>query len=141
MADAPATVGQCGGVTATTGAEPATAGTEAILLIEADETLRRMIAGILGTDGYSVTEAATPEAAARYGAKPQLVIADTGPQATRDLITSLHEANPALRLIGVGEWGPSLSGFAPTAVVHLPKPFALSTLLQRIRALLDAAVK
>jgi two-component system cell cycle sensor histidine kinase/response regulator CckA len=120
---------------------PATAGTEAILLIEPEETLRRMIAGILATDGYSVTEAATPREAARRGASPQLVIVDAGSEASRQLVADLLKVNPALRLIGVGDRLPDLPGLAPTAVAHLPKPFALSTLLQQIRGLLDGVAK
>ena len=68
---------------------PATAGTEAILLIEPDEALRRMIAGILVTDGYTVIDAATPEDAARRGARPELAILDTAPHAARDLLARL----------------------------------------------------
>lgn len=117
---------------------PATAGTEAILLIESDEALRRMIAGILATDGYTVTDVATPEEAARRGASPQLVIVDTGTHAARDLLTGLQAANPALRLIGIGERPPAPAG---QLVAHLPKPFALSALVQRIRTLLDAGDK
>lgn len=117
---------------------PATAGIEAILLIEPDEPLRRMIAGILVTDGYTVIDVATPEEAARRGARPELVIVDTGPHAARDLLTRLHAANPALRLIGIGERPPAIAG---PGVAHLPKPFALSALVQRIRALLDAGAK
>ena len=117
---------------------PATAGTEAILLIEPDEALRRMIAGILVTDGYTVTDAATAEEASRRGARPELVILDTGPQAARDLLARLRTANPALRVLGIGERPPASAG---PAAAHLPKPFALSALVQRIRALLDAGAK
>jgi len=117
---------------------PATAGAEAVLLIEPEDTLRRMIAGILATDGYSVTEVPTPVEAARRGVHPQLVICDIGSQAARTLLTDLIKANPGLRLIGIGESAPSVPGFVPAAVMHLPKPFALSVLLQRIRLLLDA---
>lgn len=119
---------------------PATTGTEAVLLIEPEETLRRMMAGVLATDGYFVTESATPREAAKCATGPQLVIADTGSVATRDLLRDLLRANPALRLIAVGERAPNLPGFAPTAVVHLPKPFALSALLQQMRMLLDTGV-
>lgn len=117
---------------------PSTAGTEAVLLIEREDTLRRMIAGILSTDGYSVTEAPTPEEAGRRDVRPQLVIADTGSQATRKLLAGLVKVNPGLRLIAVGEAPPDVAGFLPAAMMHLPKPFALSMLLHRIRMLLDA---
>lgn len=117
---------------------PATAGTESILLIEPEEPLRRMIAGILVTDGYTVIDAATPEEAARRGARPQLVIMDTGSRAARSLLTRLRAANPAMRLIGIGVRPPAS---ARLATAHLPKPFALSALVQCIRALLDADAK
>jgi two-component system cell cycle sensor histidine kinase/response regulator CckA len=117
---------------------PSTAGTEAVLLIEREDTLRRMIAGILATDGYSVTEVPTPEEAARRELRPQLVIADTGSQGARTLLADLIKLNSSLRLIGIGDSAPAVPGFKPAAVVHVPKPFALNVLLRHIRALLDA---
>ena len=128
------------------GVLPATRGSEAVLIVEPDDVLRKMIAGILATDGYRVTESATleeaVEAAGRSRLVPQLLLvhAKTG---SGDLPRLLLAGNPALRVINtsalpLAECWPDC---APQAIVHLPKPFALSTLLTRARALLDAGMR
>jgi nitrogen-specific signal transduction histidine kinase/CheY-like chemotaxis protein len=126
---------------ATLGELAATAGTEPILLIEPDATLRRMIAGILAGDGYAVTDVATPREATQTQTRPQLVIADAKPAAIRMWLGELRRNHPALRLINVGESPTNPPGFSRGAVAHMPKPFVLSGLLQQIRRLLDAAEK
>ena len=126
---------------------PATQGTETLLIIEEDEVLRKMIAGILATDGYNVTDVATAEAAATTIAasalKPQLVLANCDVTAVTALMHTLHAAHPALRLISVSTESPAaaLPEFSPQKVVHLPKPFALSKLVLSVRTLLDAGTR
>lgn len=123
---------------------PATRGTETLLLIEEDTVLRKMIAGILATDGYTVTDMATVAEAATAVAvgdlKPQLVLAPCDQKPVADLVLMLHEKNPALRLISISAKPPAavLPALPAKAVVHLPKPFALSTLIVSVRQLLDA---
>ena len=125
---------------------PVTRGTETLLIIEEDEVLRKMIAGILATDGYNVTDVATADAAATIiagsGLKPQLVLANCDARAVA-LMHKLHAKNPALRLISVSAESPAaaLPEFSPKAVVHLPKPFALSKLVLSVRTLLDAGTR
>jgi len=118
-------------------------GTENVLIIEADDILRKMIAGILATDGYRVTEAATPEAAAvaQANLSPHLVLVHSHTKAGAALVRRLHAVNPRLRVISTSSAAPGvlLPDFPPGALVHLPKPFALSTLLLKARGLLDAA--
>ncbi|HEY8994437.1 MAG TPA: ATP-binding protein [Lacunisphaera sp.] len=125
----------------TSGDLPVTAGTESILLVEPEATLRRMIAGILAGDGYAVTDVATPREAARTKIRPQLVIADAKSETTRAWLSELWRNNSSLRLINVGESAVNPPGFSREGVVHMPKPFVLSGLLQQIRRLLDAAEK
>jgi two-component system cell cycle sensor histidine kinase/response regulator CckA len=123
---------------------PVTRGTETLLLIEKDEVLRKMIAGILATEGYKVTDVATADAAARTIAdcdlKPQLVLINCDDRAVAALMHLLHARNPALRLISISAESPAaaLPEFSPEAVMHLPKPFALSKLVLSVRTLLDA---
>jgi two-component system cell cycle sensor histidine kinase/response regulator CckA len=128
------------GITAL-GVLPAAQGTEAILVIEQDMGLRKMIAGILTLDGYQTTEAASVGEAGVGQAAPQLVIIDnaTGPAAI--FLHKLGKANPRLRVICTGPALADLPGIPPQAMAHLPKPFALSSLLTKARGLLDIDVK
>ncbi len=125
---------------------PVTRGTETILVIEEDEILRKMVAGILATDGYKVTDVATAEKVAAItanGLKPQLVLANCDSKAVLTLLRTLRAKYPALRLISASTVSPAatLPEFAPQAVVHLPKPFALSKLMLTVRTLLDAGIR
>jgi PAS domain S-box-containing protein len=125
------------------GALPTVRGTESLLIIEQDDVLRKMIAGILATDGYSVTDVADPEAAAALvrssGLQPQLVILHADSNAGAALVRRLRAAHPPLRVISTSSVPPAetLPEFPGKAVIHLPKPFALSTLLRNVRTLLD----
>lgn len=125
------------------GALPAMRGTERVLIVEEDEVLRKMIAGILATDGYRVTSAANPEEAAGLiqasPVRPQLVLIQSCSKDGGRLVRQLHADQPALRLICTSSKAlpVSLHQVPASATVHLPKPFALSTLLHRVRGLLD----
>ena len=122
---------------------PSTAGTEPLLIIEADLVLRKMIAGILSNDGYRVTELATAaeaEAAlAEGGVRPELVLAHGDDPAVVALLRRLRTGNRSLRLISVSAQAPAagLAKVPARSVLHLPKPFALSTLMLSVRTLLD----
>lgn len=122
----------------TLGVLPSTQGTEAVLVIERDDGLRKMITGILALDGYSATEAATVEGASQAGAAPQLVIIDTGSAPAVEFLRKLRRGNRALRVICTAPVRPTLAGFSDRQAAHLPKPFALSSLLTKARAMLDA---
>ncbi|HWA26641.1 MAG TPA: ATP-binding protein [Lacunisphaera sp.] len=122
----------------TLGVLPSTQGTEAVLVIERDDGLRRMITGILAIDGYSATEASSVEAAAQPGARPQLVIIDSGAAPAVEFLRKLHRGNRGLRVICTAPVRPNLAGFSDQQAAHLPKPFALSSLLTKVRAMLDA---
>ncbi|WP_169829277.1 ATP-binding protein [Lacunisphaera limnophila] len=120
---------------------PATQGTEAVLIIEHEEALRKMIAGILGLDGYTVTEAANVDEAERIAISPQLVIADTATGPGQQWLQRLRAANPALLLVSTAAEPPAWPDRTGRTLLHLPKPFALSSLLQEVRRLLDAKGK
>ncbi len=129
------------------GTLPAMRGTETVLIVEEDDVLRKMIAGILSTDGYSVTAADTPLAAATMlkttRLRPQLVLIQGSSKEGGELVRQLHAENPALRLICTSSkvLSESLHTVPATSLVHLPKPFALSTLLLKARGLLDAVAR
>ena len=124
---------------------PATRGTETLLIIEEDVVLRKMIAGILAVDGYRVTDVATAEAAtaaiAAAELKPQLILANGEAKPVAQLVRAVYTKNSALRLISISAGPPTalLADIPARTVVHLPKPFALSTLMLSVRTLLDAA--
>ncbi|MSU45746.1 MAG: response regulator [Lacunisphaera sp.] len=126
------------------GTLPGMRGTETLLIVEQDDVLRKMIAGILTTDGYSVTDVATPKEGADVikssGLKPQLVLIQSCTKEGAALVRRLHANYPELRLICTSpEALPVNQHEVPRhAIIHLPKPFALSTLLVRARGLLDA---
>lgn len=121
---------------------PSVRGSETLLIVEEDEVLRKMIAGILATDGYAVTGAPTPAAAATFvaqGLRPDLVLIQSCDKEGGELVRRLHAANAKIRLICTSAQAlpVSLHGVPPTATIHLPKPFALSTLVRGVRHLLD----
>jgi CheY-like chemotaxis protein len=125
----------------TLGVLPAMQGTESILVIERDDGLRKMIAGILALDGYSAMEAPTVAEAEHAGASPQLVIIDTGSGPAVAFLRKLTKANRQVRVICTDAGRPVLAGLSKGQTAHLPKPFALSSLLTEVRAMLDAGVK
>jgi two-component system cell cycle sensor histidine kinase/response regulator CckA len=139
---------------------PVTRGRETVLLVEEDQVVRKMVAGILTADGYRVLDAARPAEAlplARRAPQPvELLIAPLsvpGDDAER-LARALHAARPDLRVLATGGHEssagttdsfsggqttakPRFAWLAPDAQGTLPKPFALSELLRAVRSLLD----
>lgn len=128
------------------GTLPTVHGTERLLIVERDEVLRKMIAGILAADGYQVVAAATAnEAQTLFGPErlpPQLVLLSCGSKSGAALVRKLFATNNRIRLVNTStELAVALlTGFPPKHVIHLPKPFALSTLLRGIRTLLDSGM-
>ena len=96
-----------------------------------------MIAGILALDGYTATDAPTAGTADQPGQEPQLVIIDTGSGAVAAFLQRLYRSNRELRVICTATQRPAFTGFSEHHVAHLPKPFALSSLLTKVRAMLD----
>jgi len=125
---------------------PATKGSETLLLIEPDGVLRKMIAGILATEGYQVTNVASARSASALLSKrrfmPQLVLAHAHEKAVAAVVRKFHAKNSTLRLINLSAEPPApLADFSSAAIAHLPKPFALSKLTASVRSLLDARMR
>ncbi len=122
---------------------PVTRGSETAWLVEADDTLRKMVTGILAVDGYRVRDFRTPADAPTRVPAPALLIIDSGAEEVFALARRLREKNPQLRVLSLAIEPPAheLPDFPAKAVAHLPKPFALSTLLRAVRGLLDASVR
>ncbi|MDE3084120.1 MAG: hybrid sensor histidine kinase/response regulator, partial [Verrucomicrobiota bacterium] len=123
---------------------PATHGRETVLLVEEDDLVRKMVAGILTADGYKVLmapQAATALREARRQGPVHLLIAPLGDGSRENekLARALHETAPALRVVGTGKSSPRpLRWLPPGQQTSLSKPFELSVLLRAIRGLLDA---
>ncbi len=118
-------------------------GSESVLLVEEDDVVRKMVAGILTADGYRVTAASTFAGVAREPApaRPfQLVIATVQEEGER-FLRKLLVTHPKLRVLNTGQPESSrsqIAGLEPTHLVRLSKPYALSELLRAGRKLLDA---
>jgi two-component system cell cycle sensor histidine kinase/response regulator CckA len=127
---------------ATLAALPATDGSEAIWLVEPDVLLRKMVSGILAVDGYKLTEFAEPgEAMAATPANwPALLLVDGSVKQAVELAVWLRERNRRLCVLNVSAGAPGAAwrDLPAKTCGHLPKPFALSTLLHAVRGLLDA---
>ena len=122
-------------------------GTETILLVEDEDSLREVTRQFLGNKGYTVLVASEPgsavEAAESSGKQVDLLLTDvilpgsSGVQLAQRLAT----AYPRMRVLYV-------SGYTADAIVHhgghgsnfafLSKPFSLPVLARKIRSILDA---
>ena len=122
---------------------PVTRGSERLLLLEADDVIRKMVAGILTADGYRVyaaPNAAEALALAQDATQPMhLLIAPLAEDAANQLARTLLVRRASTRLLDVGPTGTKnpFAALPPSQVAHLPKPFALSQLLKIVRGLLD----
>ena len=126
---------------------PEARGTESVLLVESDLILRKMIGGILATDGYRVTEAESTAAAKRLlgknGYKPELLVVDTSSRSGTEIVVKALRANRRLKLLSLAPSPPKSApgGIDPSAVAHLAKPFALSAMMRLVRTLLDGNIR
>lgn len=137
----------------TSSAEPglvrAPRGTEAVLLVEDEETLRSSLAGTLRAAGYRVTEANDgPDALRRWeegGGAFALLLTDylmPGGINGADLATRLRQARATLRVIIMSGYVPGHRDTRtpwPEQSVRLNKPFEAAKLLTAIRECLDHA--
>jgi PAS domain S-box-containing protein len=128
--------------------EPAGQGTETVLVVEDETTVRLVAVGSLKKAGYRVLEASHGEEALRVASGHEgpihLVLTDVlmpgihGPE----LVKRLQETRPALRAL-------YMSGHADDALLHhgilegglsfLEKPFTRNDLTKKVREVLDGA--
>jgi CheY-like chemotaxis protein len=122
-------------------------GTETVLVVEDDATVRDMVARILREAGYSVLTAPNGREALQtseqYGGDIQLLLTDVVmPQmGGRQLAERLHESRPGLQVL-------FMSGYMEEAFGHpgprqlgdrwIRKPLREPDLVQRVREVLDA---
>jgi CheY-like chemotaxis protein len=122
-------------------------GTETILLVEDEPSVRLLAARLLNAEGYKVLEAQSGEHALQmyreYPGTIHLVFTDVvmpGMDGTT-LAARLKSLHPALKVL-------FMSGYAESAAAHnggmgdkdaiLPKPFTPEIVLQRVRQALDS---
>jgi two-component system cell cycle sensor histidine kinase/response regulator CckA len=127
-------------------ADAALRGTERILLVEDEESVRRLVAGILTESGYEVRAARNGreglEVAERCGHAIDLVVTDVVMPGLggAELMTRLRERRPALPVIYVSGYTsePEPGGAALREEDHfLEKPHSPSQLLVLVRRALD----
>jgi two-component system, cell cycle sensor histidine kinase and response regulator CckA len=121
---------------------PSTRGRETILIAEADPVVCKMVAGIFTTDGYTVLAAGSAAKAVQLARRHQglvhLLIGSMQHPDSLKLARALHTAHPRLRIVATDSLpGPAFAWMPKEAQASLAKPYALSTLLHTVRALLD----
>lgn len=125
--------------------DPSLGGTETILLVEDEESVRQLVRDTLDAKGYRVLEADSGEAglaaAERYEGKIELVITDVVMPGIggRELVKQLAQTRPATKVL-------YLSGYTEDAIVSdgsiekgtafLQKPFSLHSLSRKVREVL-----
>ena len=122
---------------------PSTRGHEAVILVEENDVVRKMVTGILTADGYQVLAAKTSEAAlreARRLKRPAKLLITNLTGRHDALARTLHRAMPSLRVLSTTsrENAVALDWMKKNRWAHLPKPYALSDLLKAVRELLDS---
>jgi PAS domain S-box-containing protein len=123
-----------------------TRGTERILLVEDDPSVREVTSRVLSSGGYQVLvaggSAEALELLAREERPLHLLVTDVVMPGLsgRDLAREVREKRPGLTVLfisGYAESALSKDGVLEAGVELLPKPFTPSDLLARVRALLD----
>jgi two-component system, cell cycle sensor histidine kinase and response regulator CckA len=125
-------------------------GTETVLLVEDDISVRFIVRRMLESFGYKVHEAGTgPEALAFWqgqGREIDLLITDVvmpGGMTGRELVVQLREQRPDLKAILISGYSPETAGkdseaFRNTKTMFLQKPCPTKVLLQSMRELIEA---
>jgi two-component sensor histidine kinase len=120
---------------------PSLRGNEVVWLVESDEVVRKMVAGMLTADGYRVTALAAvsdaPTDADSLRAVQLLIssVRGEGEKMARRMVGQ----RPDLRILVITDYGSDGTlGWLPEAQqAQLQKPYALSELLRASRKLLD----
>jgi two-component system, cell cycle sensor histidine kinase and response regulator CckA len=120
-------------------------GSETILLVEDDETLRKLTAKLLQDNGYSVLEAQNAEQAERslsanYG-QIDLLLTDVilPGKSGSELVKYVTEEHPQVRSVFMSGYAGDLvarCGVAISEATFLEKPFTRASLLSKVHAVL-----
>jgi PAS domain S-box-containing protein len=128
-------------------AKRSSGGTECILLVEDEESLLSVMTAVLRSRGYTVWQANSAGAAIALAERPDLkldlLVSDVilpdlnGPQ----LAERLRKSHPAMKILFVSGYTSdhiSHPGVLQGETLLLEKPFAISSMLAKIREALDA---
>jgi len=133
-----------------TSAVAAGRGTERLLLVENDDSVRQVTAEALRRRGYTVHETRNGHEALTWvttaAVKPQLLVTDIvmPSMSGTDLAGRLLEDNPAMRVLyisGYTDDAADVQGNFLRGVPLLQKPFTLTQLGEHVRLALDAPAK
>lgn len=122
-------------------------GTETILLVEDEDSVRKLLAYVLDSSGYRVLEAADGRAALRlfeeHADAIDLLLTDVIMPVMngRDLVERVRLAKPGLRVIYMSGYTDDVlvnSGITKPGISFLRKPLKLDALSALIREVLDA---
>jgi PAS domain S-box-containing protein len=122
---------------------PTSRGHETVLLIEKDEVVRKMVAGMLTADGYRVLFAESVKQArkrATEAGRPIQLLIGPPDGDTETFARELLADAPQLRLLAIGNQDvpAPVPWLEPAHQSALTKPFALSEISRNVRSLLDA---
>ncbi|MCM2266693.1 MAG: response regulator [Elusimicrobiales bacterium] len=126
---------------------PEVKGRETILLVEDEESLRRLGRRVLESGGYTVLEAANGQDAVkvleRYGRPVDLLVTDVimPGMSGRDLARGLARKNLAARTLYMSGYTDDAivkHGVLDTDIAFIYKPFTVDGLLLKVRTVLDA---
>lgn len=123
--------------------ETSTKGNESVLVVEEDEVLRKMVAGMLTADGYRAMDARTPREGlvlAKKATRPIQVLVINLVGEGEKMAKALYKIHPNLRILNACNQGTrhSPKWIEAQHLATMTKPFALSELLKAVRGLLDA---
>ena len=124
-------------------------GTETVLLVEDDDTVRELAEMILTGQGYQVIGADSPKKAEEIAAKRaqeiDLVLTDVimPTMSGRELAKKLLARNAKIRVLYMSGYTDNViaqGGVLEEGLAFLQKPFTPRVLVQKVREVLDAAV-
>jgi CheY-like chemotaxis protein len=128
--------------------DPLHSGTETILLVEDETSVRRLVERVLKSRGYEVIAAKDGGDALRLasnaGLTVDLVLTDiVMPEMSgRELVEALHTGRPALRVLYMSGYTDDeivRRGLSDPGMSFIQKPFTAENLAMQVRKVLDAA--
>jgi PAS domain S-box-containing protein len=124
-----------------------TTGSEHILLVEDEVSIRQLCASVLRKRGYTVYEAADGEQAIAMAESPEIhvdllltdvVLPGANGRRVAERVTQSHPSIKVLYISGYTENAIVHTGVLDPMVNFLPKPFTPTILVERVRQVLDA---
>jgi PAS domain S-box-containing protein len=128
--------------------ERAVGGTETVLVVEDDEMLRSLIREILGSAGYQVLLAETPDAgmallSERSGGVDLLLTDVVLPgMSGRELVERVGALHPEMKVLfmsGYTDEAVARHGVLEPGLAFLQKPFSRDAIIRKVRQVLDTA--